>query len=107
MVNRWITTSLVGTLLVLAGCVVAPPPGPVVAAPPPAPVPQVEVTPPSPGPPYVWVAGHWVWRGPQHGYQWIPGRYVTPVQPGYLWVPGRWVPRPGGYVWVEGHWRRR
>jgi len=92
--------------VLMSGCIVAEPPGPVVATPPPAaPPPQIEVAPPPPGPAYVWVPGHWTWRG--RGYVWVPGHYVVPAQPGYVWVAPHWAPRPGGWVWVQGHWRAR
>ncbi len=104
MTLRWLRTSLLGAGLLVAGCYVA---TPVVQAPPPAPAPQAEIVPPSPGPAYVWVGGHWAWRGPRRGYVWIPGYYAVPVQPGWVWVPGYWAPSGGGYVWVEGHWRIR
>lgn len=100
MVHRRLRIALVASLLLLAGCVVAAPP--VVHAPPPAPAPHVEVVPASPGPTYVWGAGHWAWRGPRRGYVWVPGHWTVPAQPGYVWVPGHWVARPGGYVWVGG-----
>lgn len=93
-------TGLLGSLLLLAGCVVATPAPVVVRTPPPAPAAQVEVVPAPLGPAYVWVPGQWVWRGPRHGYVWIPGRYVIPTQPGWIWVPAHWDARPGGYVWV-------
>ncbi len=105
MRHPWTRMSLAGALLVLAGCVVADPV--VVRTPPPVPPPQVEGVPAAPGPAYVWVPGHWAWRGPYRGYVWIGGHYATPVQPGYVWVPGAWAPGPSGYVWVEGHWRLR
>src|SRR5206468_3756049 len=54
------------TLLALAGCIVAEPP-PVVQQPPPSPPARVEVAPAPPGPGYVWVPGHWAWRGPAPG----------------------------------------
>ena len=92
--------------VMLTGCVVAEPPGPVVTSPPPAPPPvPAEVVPVAPGPAYVWVPGHWSWRA--NGYVWVPGAYVLPAQPGYVWVPAHWAPRRGGWVWVQGHWRPR
>jgi hypothetical protein len=97
---------LVGAaLLALAGCVVEPPV--VVHEPPPPPATRVEVVPASPGPGYVWVPGHWAWRGPRRGYVWVPGRYAMPAGPGYVWIPGHWAQGPAGWVWVEGHWRAR
>lgn len=92
-------------LLVAVGCVIQEPV--VVRTPPPAPPPQTEVVPAQPGPAYVWVPGHWAWRGPRQGYVWVAGHYAVPQTPGYVWVPGHWIARPGGYVWVEGHWRPR
>ena len=67
-VRRMLLAGILSGLV--GGCVVAEPP--VVTAPPP-PVAQVEVTPPAPGPGYVWVAGHWAPRG--GGFVWIEGRW--------------------------------
>ena len=80
---------------------------------------------------YVWVNGHWDWRGSD--WVWVSGRYErersgfryrepTWVQQGGAWVAvdgdwvamgptvapppprqERWRPRRG-YVWVDGHW---
>ena len=76
-----------GLGLLLAGCIVAPPPEPaVVVTPPSAPPVRVEPQPPQPAPAYVWVGGHWAWR---HGaYVWVPGYWATPVAPGRTWVAG-------------------
>src|SRR5262249_1588152 len=83
------------------GCVVAEPAGPIVATPPPAPPPaQVEVVPVTPGPAYVWVPGHWGWRG--GGYVGVPGAYAITAQPGWGWVAPPWAPPPGGWVGVRG-----
>jgi WXXGXW repeat (2 copies) len=97
------TLVLVTVSGLLAGCIVAEPP--VVAAPPPPPAVQVEAPPASPGPAYVWVPGHWVWR--RRGYVWAPGFWAVPAAPGYVWAPGHWAPRGGGFVWIEGRWRAR
>ena len=98
--------ALAGLLFLLAaGCVVAQPV--VVRTPPPLPAPQTEAVPAQPGPAYVWVPGHWAWRGPHRGYVWMDGHWAMPQAPGYAWVPGHWEPRPGGYFWIEGHWRPR
>lgn len=106
MLRRGILFALTGgLLLVVTGCVVYSPP--VVDAPPATPPAQVEAAPPTPGPAYVWVPGHWAWRGPRRGYHWIPGHWTVPPQPGRVWVPGHWAPGPGGHVWVDGHWRVR
>ena len=106
--GRAVRSGVIATFvgLVLSGCVVAGPPEPVVtSAPPPPPPVQVEVIPVAPGPAYVWVPGHWFWRG--RGYVWVPGYYAVPAQPGYVWVAPHWAPRRGGWVWVQGHWRAR
>ena len=42
--------------------------------------PSGEVAPPRPGPEYVWVPGHWAWRGRDLGYVWLPGRWVLPAR---------------------------
>ncbi len=100
----WTRALATGALaLWLAGCVVEP--RAVIAQPPPPPPAPTETVPVAPGPAYVWVPGHWAWRGPHRGYVWVPGRYLVPAQPGYVWVPGRWAPGPAGWVWVEGHWQ--
>jgi WXXGXW repeat (2 copies) len=100
--NNMRGAALLTLTFLLAGCVVA---QPVVQAPPPPPPLQGEIAPAAPGPAYVWVAGHWSWRGQARGYVWKPGRWAIPEAPGYVWVPGRWVPRHGGYAWIDGHWR--
>ena len=79
------------TLLALAGCIVAEPP-PVVQQPPPSPPARVEVAPAPPGPGYVWVPGHWAWRGPRRGYVWVAGYYVVPAQP--MAIPPRTPTQP-------------
>src|SRR5207248_1121022 len=84
--------------LLLSGCVVAQPRPMVVATPPPPPPVQAEVVPVPPAPGYIWVAGHWAWRG--RNYVWVPGHYAVPAQPGYVWVAPHWAPRGGGWVWV-------
>ncbi len=104
MFPRALKASCFAVLLFAAGCVVR---EQVVRTPPPPPPVRVEVLPARPGPTYVWVPGHWAWRGPERGYVWVAGRYAVPESPGYVWVPGHWQPRRDGYVWVEGHWRPR
>lgn len=83
----------------LAGCVY--PARTVVVAGPPPPPPG-EYIPAAPGPDYVWIRGHYVWR--EGRYVWSPGHYVV-RRSGAVWVEGRYENRPEGYVWVEGHWR--
>ena len=102
---RPLRTFLLAVALALwVGCVVEPP---VVQQPPTPPAPQVEGVPAAPGAGYVWLPGHWAWRGPRRGYVWAAGRYDVPAQPGYAWIPGYWAQSTGGYVWIEGHWRAR
>ena len=107
MITRAARILCAGLLLVAAGCVATVSEQAVVLTPPPIPVPHVEVVPVQPGPAYVWVPGHWAWRGPHRGYAWIGGHWAVPQAPTYVWVPGHWEPRRGGHVWVEGHWRQR
>jgi len=87
--------------VVATGCVVAPEPrGMVVSeAPPP---PQVEIVPVAPGPGFIWVEGHWGWRG---RWVWESGRYVSRPHSRAAWVPGHWVAGRRGWVWVPGRWR--
>ncbi|HYV98675.1 MAG TPA: hypothetical protein VE967_14560 [Gemmatimonadaceae bacterium] len=62
---------------------------------------EIRVAPPGPG--YVWVAGHWGYRG--NDYYWIPGAWMR-VETGYRrWQPGQWRHDRRGWYWVEGHWR--
>jgi len=54
----------------------------------------------SPGPGYVWIAGHYSWR---HGrWEWFPGVWALPPQPGAFYVEGRWDERSRN--WIEAHW---
>ncbi len=68
-------------------------------APPP---PREEVVIESPGREYVWVRGHWAWRGSE--YEWVPGRWDR-ADRGRRWAEGRWVHERGGWYYIEGHWR--
>ncbi len=52
---------------VLGGCASAPPPPP--------PPRRVEVKPAKPGPNFVWVEGHWKWKGRRRGHVWVPGHW--------------------------------
>jgi hypothetical protein len=74
--------------------------GPVIRSEPPPE--RVEYAPPSPGPDFVWIRGHWDWH--RERWEWKPGRWERPAQRGSVWVPGRWIPRDGGWVWAEGHY---
>lgn len=74
----------------------------VVVAPTAPPLPQAENPPPTPGPTYVWAAGHWWWDGTQ--YVWKPGSYVVPPTTVARWTPGYWQQGPDGWFWVPGNW---
>ena len=81
-----------GTLMALPALAQAP------TAPPP---PQVEKPPPSPGPQFVWIAGHWAWQGGR--WAWV----ARPLGGGAGRVdPGRYQQTPQGWVYVEGRWRK-
>lgn len=62
-----------------------------------------EVRPASPGPLFVWVPGHWAWRGNQHF--WMDGHWAK-AKKGRAWVPGHWDHTKRGWIWRDGHWRR-
>jgi WXXGXW repeat (2 copies) len=70
-------------------------------APHPPPAVQVEKPPHSPGPQFVWIAGHWAWTG--SAYAWVDGRWV---QAQGTWIPGRHVKTAEGWVYQEGRWKK-
>ena len=84
----------------LAATAVQAPAQPYVPGPPPADRP--EILPVRPGPGWVWVRGHWAWRG---RWVWVRGHWARAPRSRGVWVPGHWDRRGGGWVWVEGHWR--
>jgi len=67
--------------------------------PPEAPTEQVTA---SPGPGYVWMAGHWSFYGQK--WTWVAGHWELPPSPSALWVPGHWAQGSSGWVWVDGTW---
>ncbi|MDB6128621.1 MAG: hypothetical protein JWM35_2517, partial [Verrucomicrobia bacterium] len=71
-----------------------PPPPIVVHRAPPRPV--VEERTISPGPDYVWVAGHHAWRGGD--WVWVRGNWERPPQRGAVWVESRWDDRNQNWV---------
>ena len=75
-----------------------PPPPVVVHRAPPRP--EVEERTVSPGPDYVWVAGHHAWRGGE--WVWVRGSWERPPQQGAVWVESRWDER--NQSWVDGYW---
>jgi hypothetical protein len=56
----------------------------------------------SPGPGYVWMAGHW--SNQARRWVWISGHWELPPSPSGLWVGGHWVQGNAGWVWVDGAW---
>jgi len=72
------------------------------APPPPPPRKIVKIR--KPGPNYVWVPGHHVWR--KGRYIWVDG-YWKKGRRGHVWVKGHWEKRGGHWVWVKGYWRKR
>jgi hypothetical protein len=89
--------------MLLSGCVEAPPPGTAYAsmAPPPA---EVDVAVGvAPGPDYIWIGGHHVWRG--DAYAWQAGTWGRRPHPNAVWVPGVWSHHRLGWYWRDGHWR--
>jgi hypothetical protein len=77
--------------------------GPVVTeAPPP---PAAEAIPPQPGPSFVWVSGHWTWKGPWRHWVWTRGYWANQPYSNARWVPGHWMQAAtGGWVWIQGQW---
>ncbi|MCE5316749.1 MAG: hypothetical protein LLG04_05220 [Parachlamydia sp.] len=67
--------------------------------PPPAAV--AEVIPTSPGASYLWVPGHWTWKG---AWYWEKGHWSVRPYPQAIWIPGQWTVRHHGWVWMQGHW---
>lgn len=57
----------------------------------------------APGPGYIWIPGHHVWRS--DAYVWEGGRWELRPAGRREWVPGYWKETRRGWVWVEGHWR--
>ena len=74
----------------------------VVTAPQAPPPPRVEVVPPSPGPQYFWINGHWRFEG--GSYVWVPG-YWEGHRQHEIWVPAHWVRQGGVWRYVGGHWQ--
>jgi hypothetical protein len=79
------------------------PRGVVISEAPPAPL--IEQAVPAPGPNFVWVGGHWAWRGHWRRWVWVRGHWILPPSGASAWVPGHWAQAPSGWVWVEGQWR--
>lgn len=104
--GKFILTMLLGTSMLLGGCIVAPvDPSTynresISVAPPP---PRFEYRRDPPGVDYLWIGGYWNWRA--NRYHWVPGYWQAP-RPGYAWEPHRW--EQDGKHWRQngGHWRK-
>ncbi len=66
------------------------------------PLERVEAVSPSPGPGFIWIRGHWMWR--HERWVWFDGHWDRFAGPGHAWIPGQWVARGNGWVWIEGHY---
>jgi hypothetical protein len=87
-------------VLLLAGCVVAPPPP--FPTPPQLPA-EVIPLPPVSETQLVWQPGDWTFVDGSYRYE--PGHYVPAAGHGSQWVFGHWAPDPAGPIWVPGHWQ--
>jgi len=54
-------------------------------------------------PGYIWIDGHWAYRGSQ--WIWMDGYYER-ERPGHVYVHGSWSRRGGRWHWVEPRWQR-
>ena len=88
---------LFGFLLSIGACVVTAPR----TDPPPL---KQEIRAKRPGPNYVWISGHWKWKG--GGWIWVRGHWVK-SRKGKRYVPGHWATRGGRKVWIPGRWVKR
>ncbi|WP_394781078.1 YXWGXW repeat-containing protein [Undibacterium sp.] len=68
-------------------------------APPP---PRTEVV-PAPRRGYLWVPGHWDWRGNQH--VWARGTWIRERR-GYVYQEPRWTEHEGRWHYQQGAWGR-
>jgi hypothetical protein len=80
-----------------------PAPGAMVVEAPPPPLRGEIITAP-PGPGFVWIAGHWAWRGHWRHWVWVRGRWAPRPYPNAQWIAGHWAPASGGWVWIDGQW---
>ncbi|HUS28689.1 MAG TPA: hypothetical protein VMZ53_09270 [Kofleriaceae bacterium] len=53
---------------------------------------------------FVWIAGHWEWRG--SSWQWVGGRWEA-ERANERWVPGTYEVRGGVSIYIEGRWAPR
>jgi hypothetical protein len=70
----------------------------------PPPAGYTETQPPPPHTTDVWVPGWFKWDGKT--FEWVIGRWVTPLAGTHEWVPGVWSERADGkWQFVDGHWQ--
>ena len=55
-------------------------------------------------PGFIWVRGHWDWRGDQ--WAWVNGHYER-ERTGYQYQEPRWEERDGAWISVQGSWSIR
>lgn len=53
---------------------------------------------------YVWVSGHWEWRGLRH--VWVKGAWIH-ARPGFTYHQPKWEERDGRWHMNRGNWTRR
>ena len=99
--RRWIITGLLAGAL-LSSVAQAAPLGIVVPVGPPVTRVQRRI-PRRPGPAFVWIGGHWAWRGGRT--VWIAGVWAPAPHPGWLWEAPRWAAENGQWRYYEGYWR--
>jgi hypothetical protein len=76
-------------------------PGPIIAEPPPAPVPELPPEYKPEGDNVVFIGGYWFWDDARNEYIWISGGYRQ-LPPDQTWVEGYWHEVDGGWQRVSG-----
>lgn len=67
------------------------------------PAPRYRVYGVAPGPGYVWMDGHWGYRGGR--YEWDEGRWARPPRGRHHWERGEWRHEGRGWRYHDGRWR--
>jgi hypothetical protein len=68
---------------------------------------RIEVTPPSPGPEFVWTPGYWRMDASREVWLWRPGQYARRPKGAVAWRRGRWVQKGHRWKWIAGGWSYR
>ena len=79
----------------------SPRPNSVVVVPQPA---ESEVIPPSPGPEFAWIKGHWEWNRTRDQWVWYSGSWQKFPAPNAVWQSGYWAQQGNQWNWVDSHW---